>query len=89
MSEVIDGTGRLRINGEDKGSCSYSLFVREYDGNRTANGSVEMNYATLSEALEAKSGVTITRDDTGFEMKVVVMQVHKDGADIKLSGPPE
>jgi hypothetical protein len=90
MAQIIEGTGRLRIGGKDKGPCRFHLTVSGGgDAPKSARGTLAVDMVTAMEAFDANSGVTIVRDDTGFEMSILLTELSGESVFITLSGPPE
>lgn len=88
MSKFIEGTGRLHIGGKDQGTCSYHLAVFGDDALKIARGKLNTDPAAAMEAFNADGGVTVVRDDTGFEMPVIVTEISGDKLGVVLPQLP-
>ena len=85
---TLTGTGTLRADGKDIGKISYRILVTQRGPSKSAAGTFSGEPSILTSALDARS-TTLVRDDNGFEMKVVLTQVHGDGTGtLAVSGPP-
>lgn len=85
------GFGVLRSGGEVLGKYRFELADHREAGDLlVARGALFGESAGLAAAYDSNDVVTLTRDDTGFAMRLVIVEVSHDGwANVTVSGPPK
>ena len=86
---MITGTGELKDNGQTIGRAEYKIIISQHGNTRSASGTLWADAMVIDKAFESRD-LTLTRDDCGYEMSLVVDSYNSADsfASIKVSGSP-